>query len=498
MKRTKPANNASPDQKIAVFEERVGVLLNRMQIANRMGWQYQGDRKIYEALGYPAEKALDFNYYWGKYERQDIASAVIDRPSDATWDGTISVVEKDGNAKDSALNKAWQDLNKTLKAKDRLNKLDKLTGIGRYGILLFGFADVKKREDWATPASGTKKLLYLRQLSESVMTIEKFETDSSNPRYGLPKLYKMTMLEQGGKGQTSESKTIIVHHSRVLHIVENNLDSEVYGMPRLKQIINRLVDLEKLLGGDAEMFWRGARPGYQAAAQPDYEIGQDAEEALQDELDKYEHDLRRFISVKGVDIKALEQQVADPLNHVDIQIQAIAAKTGIPKRVLLGSERGELSSSQDKDQWLSLVSTRMSEFAEPTILRPFIEKCMEHGILPKHPDYDIAWEDVFAPSDKEKSEVGEIRAKALKEYAASPYAAELLPPALAFKYLLGLTDDQVQEIEVMREEQGIEEEREARLIEEAIAEAERAAATAVPLRRGNSSPTPEETPLEPQ
>jgi hypothetical protein len=102
----------------------------------------------------------------------------------------------------------------------------------------------------------------------------------------------------------------------------------------------------------------------------------------------------------------------------------------------------------------------MTEFAEPFILRPFIDKCMEHGILPEEEDYVVVWEDIFAPSEKEKVEVAKSRSDALKVYADSPFATEFLPPQLAYKYLLGLSDDQITEVEQAVAEAALIEDRE--------------------------------------
>ncbi len=454
MERTKKAKENGQEVKNAVLMEKMTMLTDlssRLAWANRMGFQYGDDRKIYQALGYPTNQQLTFKYYWNKYDRQDIASAIIERPVDKTWNGDLTITEEDTTVDDSDLSKAWMKLDRELKVKQRLTKVDKLAGIGQYAILLFGFNDVKKPEDWIKPTgAGKKKLVFLKQISEEDAVIKKFETKSSNKRFGQPTVYEITI--RTAEAETGKSKNIQVHHSRVLHIKENSLVSEVYGRPRLKPIINRLEDLEKLLGGDAEMFWRGARPGYHAKPDEGFEVTSKIADSLQDELDKYEHDLRRFIIASGVDIKNLEQQVADPLNHIDAQIQAIAAQTGIPKRILIGSERGELSSTQDKNQWLELIKTRMDEFAEPEILRPFVNKCMLHGILPKAENYVVVWEDVFAPSEKDKVEVGSKRAEALKVFAESPFASEIMPPALALKYLFGLTEEQIGEIMKAAEE----------------------------------------------
>lgn len=425
-------------------------LTSRASWANKMGFQYEGKRKIYQALGYPEDKDLDFQYYNNRYRRQDIASAIIDRPVDATWKGDLSITEEGKTVEDSKLQEAWAELNKRLKVKQRLAKTDKLAGIGHYSILLFGFDDTKKPEDWKTVVTGKRKLVFLKQISEENASINTWENKTSNPRFGLPKTYKVSITNTDDGKEVS--RELVVHYTRVIHVKEGSLTSEVFGRPRLMPLINRLNDLEKLLGGDAEMFWRGARPGYTAIPKENFSMGDTERTQLETELDNYEHDLRRFITAEGVDIDALKQQVANPMEHVDVQLQAISAQTGIPKRVLIGSERGELASSQDKDQWLTLIKTREEEFAEPEIFRPFIDKCIEHGILPDAEDYVVIWEDIFAPSEKDKVEVGTKRAEALKKYSDNILAGDILPPALVPKYLMGLTDDQVQEVSQAAEE----------------------------------------------
>jgi hypothetical protein len=447
---------------LAVKQQVISEILSRNGLSRRLGYQYGDKRKVYKALGYPEEGDLTFEYYYNKYDRQDFASAVIDRPCDATWRGDIVIKEVDTLTKESKLNKAWKSIEQTFGLKKRLNKVDKLCDLGRYSVLMLGLDDVKEIKDFQNPvAGGTRKLLYVKQVAESEADVHTWDDNPKSPRYGLPVLYRIRSGTAQTVGSTTttieEYRDLTVHYSRIIHYVSGNLTSEVYGVSKLKKIINRLVDLEKILGGDAEMFWRGARPGYTATAKEDYELGTEEEAALMEELDKYEHDLRRFIVAKGIDIAALEQQLSDPLNHIDAQLQAISAQTGIPKRILIGSERGELASSQDRDQWKELILTRQEEHAEPTILRPFINRLMEYKILPFSDNYTIIWDDVFAPSEADKAKIGKERAGALKDYTDSPVASSMLPPAMALKHILGLNDDQVEEIMRGVDDQGLEE-----------------------------------------
>jgi len=437
-------------------------LVSRAKLAAKLGQQYGTDRDIYEALGYP--KTLTYRDFAVRYERQDIARAVIDKPVDASWQGGCLIQES--TEEDTPLEKAWKNLvqDEGLDVIGKLCRLDKLVGIGEYAILLFGLGDVSNKEKFATPAEKSAPLIYLRPLGEGSVSIVQWETDTQNPRYGLPVMYELKLSQADSDMTTS----LQVHHSRILHVAGELLEGTVKGASRLLPIYNRLFDLEKLVGGSAEMFWRGARPGYKGKVDKDYMLTSDEEKDLQDQLDEYEHNLRRFLISTGIDLSALETQVADPGEHVDVQIQMISAQTGIPKRILTGSERGELASTQDITSWYSLIQGRRENYVEGTILRPFIRKCQEFGILPPVKDeeegYSIVWKPMFEKSDKEKAEVGEIRAKALNQYAAQPTAESIVPPEAFYRYFLGFDQDQVDMItelqEAAIEEEGQQEEEE--------------------------------------
>ena len=145
-------------------------------------------------------------------------------------------------------------------------------------------------------------------------------------------------------------------------------------------------------------------------------------------------------------------QVADPSNHLDVQIQMISAEKGIPKRILTGSERGELSSQQDKDEWDDYVESRREELAESQIIRPFVDRLIEFGILtkPGKDGYSIKWPDLRTRSDEQKAKVGEIRARSLQAYAANAAAQDILPESGFYQYCWGVDQETAEYIEEMR------------------------------------------------
>lgn len=425
MKRTLYANS----QKIKAYS----VALQRLNMAKALGSEYGGKRDIYQALGYA--QVLKYEDYYVRYKRQSLAAAVIDRPVNTTWRGDVELVV--GKTEDTQLEKAWRELYDDLQLKSVFQRVDKLAAIGEYAILLLGFDDTSSPEAFAQPVQGTRKLMYVRPFSQHQAQITSDISDPSDPRFGLPQTYTI---------QVNNDRSIVVHHSRVIHITGPILDDEVRGIPAMEKVFNNLQDTEKVTGGSSEMFWRGARPGYQGVAQSDYQLGPTMADDLKDQVEEYENNLRRILVNEGIKLEQLEMQVADPSSHVDVQIQMISAGTYIPKRILLGSERGELASSQDKDEWYAVIQARREEYAEPNILDKFVSKCQEVRILPatdKNKPYHWEWEDLMTTSDKDKAEVGRIRATALKEYTSNPTAESIMPPEMFLQHFLGLSEVEV-------------------------------------------------------
>ncbi len=418
------------------------------------GAAYGGARDLYQALGYEAEPK--YSNFLTQYERQDIARAIIDRPVSATWRGPLELLESHDD-EDTPLERAWRTLEADVQLKSNFIRLDTLAGLGRYAVLFMGFSDVTDREGHAQPVvkSNSLELLYVRPLSEVNAVIETYETDTTSARYGAPLTYKLTV----NAPNTKHSEALIVHYTRVLHVAEGLLENDFIGASRLAPVFNRLKDLEKLVGGSAEMFWRGARPGYHGDIDPDAVMSEEAKAALRAQLDEYDHNLRRFLVSSGLNIKELAGQVADPASHVDVQIQMISAATGISKRILTGSERGELASTEDRDNWLEVIQSRREEFVEPVIVYPFVERLVDYGVLPpptaptkseattqaRH--YYVRWQDLWTISQKDKAELGRLRAQSLYDYLNTPMAPEILPPEMFFRLLMGLEPSDVELIE---------------------------------------------------
>lgn len=452
------------------IQTNAGELIGRALLSSMLGFQYGGDRDLYRALGY--KTSLVYADFVTRYVRQDIAKAIIDRPVEATWRGNFRLRESTED-NETPLEKAWTALEKKLQLKSKFRRLDKLTNIGLYGVLFLGFNDVSSPdlEGFAKPVTSATDLLYVKPFGENHAEVTTWVTEPTSPRYGLPEFYTLAITDRRGTQQAS----IRVHHSRVLHVAGDVLESECEGSPVLESIYNRLMDLEKIVGSSAEMFWRGGRPGYHGKVDKDTILSDTAETDLREKLDEYDHNLRRFLLTEAIDINPLETQVADPTHAFDIQIQSICAVTGIPKRILIGSERGELASSEDRNQWLDKITTRREEYAEVQIVRPFVDRLIEVGVLPSagKEGYTLEWADLYAATEKEQAEIGRMQSEMIRSYATTPSAERVLPVPAFLEYVMGFDQEKRKKILDMIERMVAEDETLLEPEEEEILEEEK-------------------------
>jgi len=418
----------------------LGEQLVRSRVASYLGLSFGGSRDLYEVLGY--KRNLTFDDYWAMYSRGCLGKRIIHAPVETTWSGDVAVFENQ-EKEETEFEKAWKLLNQQIHIIPKITRLDILAGIGRYAVLFLGFDD-NKPFDQPLETSNKRKLLYVQPYAEGSAEIVEWEKNENSPRFGLPTLYNLSIVMPGSVSNITKRK---VHYTRIIHLAEGVLDNEVYGEPRLQSVFNRVQDLEKLAGGSAEMFWQGALGGKAFSTADGATLSPQTAEDLQNEIDDYVHGLRRYLRLQNMEVQDIAPAVSDPSSHIEAQLDLISGDTGIPKRILIGSERGELASSQDETNWLNRVQERRKRYAEPFILRPLVDTLILHGILPTPKDgYQVFWPDLWSTSETEKATVAKTKTDAIVAYVGAMGADQVVPPEFFLEEVLGFDTDQIERI----------------------------------------------------
>lgn len=407
-------------------------LLARATLMRRAGLQHEGDRDLFDVLGY--KDSIDFNDYLAKYHRQDIAGVIVDKPPRTTWRDGVQVVEKneegeavtpdEGDRDPTDFESEFQQLVESdgLELISRWKRGDQLSRIGRFGIIAVGTRDMNSLEQPLEDdsLSGIDDILYLKPFHEGSIDIEDWVEDETQERFGRPLMYEINE-KPDNMGATQDVFVIEdtkVHHSRVIHLTEFKTTSEVFGRPVLQRVYNLLDDLIKVVGGSAEMAWLGAKSGMHFDIDPDFD-GTVDEDELTEKAQEWANYLRRWIITQGVDVESLDSQDLDPTGKVDVAVGFISAVTGIPKRVLTGSERGDLASTQDQQNYFGTIGERRTSHVEPHIIRPTLDMLIRAGAMSEPENgYAVKWPSLFELSDQEKAEIMETKAAAISDLSA--------------------------------------------------------------------------------
>jgi len=294
--------------------------------------------------------------------------------------------------------------------------------------------------------SGPPKLLFLRVFPESLVQIVQYESNSRSPRFGQPVRYLVTLNDPRDQhaGIGLALATVYVHWTRIIHIADNLESSEAIGVPRMRPVLNRLIDLQKLYGGSAEMYWRGAFPGLVAESQPGSDIVTDMAD-MRNQLENWTNSLQRAMATAGWTFRMLSPTVVDPGSQINVQLEAICIKMGIPKRVFMGSERGELASSQDDSAWNDRLREYRDNYITPRIITPFVDRLIAVGVLPEPKGYSIKWEDLESHDEQTKAQIAATTVGTLASYANGGVET-VLPLRRLYTDVLKMEDSQADAI----------------------------------------------------
>ena len=415
-------------------------------------------RDIDDECGYP--KNITTQQYRLMYDREGLATRVVSLYPEESW-AVDPVIYETEDATETEFEKAWAALEDRLQTMSYMEKVDEISGIGRFGVLLLGIDDGLS---FSSPVSGINArgeadgsakhaLIYLRAFDESNVSVKTTETDQSNPRFGKPLTYSIELddttthrADTGEQSTTITGQELIVHWSRVIHVADNRKSSEVYGVPRMQTLFNRLYDIRKIAGGSAEMFWKGGFPGFVFEMDPSARIlTPDEKQDLRDEVIAYANGLQRYMMFQGIKTNPLPPQVADPQSHIDMQIMLISIALGVPKRVFMGSEQAQLASAQDSKSWNRRLARRQNKYLTPEIIRPFVDRMIAFGVLPEPKTYDVAWPDLNSLSENDRADVLAKRTEAFAKYVQGG-VDQLVPPEEYLTMIAGMQPAEVEQI----------------------------------------------------
>ena len=433
---------------------------NATQSAPRGGGSnYGGDlrRNIDDECGFPGKGRITLEDYAYLFERLSVAARVVEIAPRETWKVSPSVYEDEDSGIVTEFEQALSDLGKQLRGESwyesggdeqgnpvwqMLQLVDELSGVGQFGVLLLGLAG---DEDLSEPSSGinpdgtrsegaANELRYLRAYDQTKVQIDQYERDKSNPRYGKPTMYTIQVAgydsEGINPGSLPDVGTIKVHWSRVIHVADlfhQSTSSDVFAIPRMRPVYNELLSCRKIAGASGEFYWNHGSRDLIIESHPQLGGRVRFPANMKSEVENFQTGLQRSLRLAGASAKTLSPAVSDPTPHLMIQVKLICVKIGCPERIFWGSERGELSSSQDERGWADRIMGRQNGYVTPRIIVPFIDRCIQLGILPEPEQYYVAWPNLRDLSPQERAVVVGQRMEAMAKYVGGNVSPLMAP-----------------------------------------------------------------------
>lgn len=462
--------DTSPDQSAPASEPTVNREVFNSLVANavyqRGAWfnnLMDSRRDVAKECGYP--DVITPEEYWQMFKRFGVATRVVEVEVNESWKNSPSVYETDDSEENTAFEEAWNQLGSQLHTEksyhneetgnrvwEILKKADVLSGIGQYGVILLGVDDGKPLSEPAEmKGKGGRRVTYIRAFPQKLAAVTSFETDMGDPRFGQPKTYLITFNDYrdasagGATGLTTASAA--VHWTRIVHVADNTTTAEWAGAPRMESVFNTLRDIFKVAAAAPEGYWKSCFTGLSLETVP--QLGGDVEidrQKIKEMVDDYQQGLNRSLTLMGMTAKTLAPSVIDSTPFVNNLINLVCITKGIPNRIFMGSERGELASGQDDSTWNDRLTTRRHFYLTPRLIVSFIDRLINLGVLPAPKQgYKVTWEDLATQTDAEKGDVAGKVTTALSQYVSGGLSAIMVPMDFLTK-VLWFTQSEAEEI----------------------------------------------------
>lgn len=407
-------SSASQSSQLSRISTLSSIALQRSQFGLRFGFgldgiSFDGRRDLYQSLGFA--RFLTPQMHYSRFRRGGIAHSIITAYPNATWSGGADIIE-DHDAEDYT---PWESdvlaLFKKFSLWNRILRADILAQISGYSVILIGAPGLMDTE--LPQMKSISDIRYFSCLPSDRARITSIDQNPESERFGLPDYYTCylgtpnysqvsnTMYAGNNLGGTVVKR---VHHSRIIHVAEGLLEDEIFGIPRLEAVWNLLDSLDKLTHGGAEAGFRRMDPGTVISLPSDALLGEGEEAAMTAEAEDFYNGISRTMQLKGgAEITLLQAKAENFGPNTAAVIDQISGCTRIPKRIFTGSERGELASSQDSDNWEARKGERRKEYAVPIILHPLLGRLMDYGALPLIDEFHVTWPDIEELDEKDKS-----------------------------------------------------------------------------------------------
>lgn len=365
-----------------------------------------GRRDLDQEFGY--KPTLTFNDWYRLFNRSFGRAVVTVTPS-KVWQSYPVLKEK--NKTDTPFLVEFNKLAKRTRLFKVMSELHTKSLVGEYGALFIAAKEVDGRPEKPLTLASSENIVAIRshyqvELSEEGSPVV---SNPSSERFGLPEYfeYKGNSISNNNN-QNAQSFT--VDPTRVFTFSQFASQGSVRGDSILESTYNYIVNIEKIVGGVAEGFYKAAgNKRIYKITDPSIAKGLFTDETMKSKFEESEREFDAGISssktIGGMDVTQLQNMMSDPEQPFSVNMQMVCSILGISTTEFIGHLTGERASSENSKGWNNKCEGIRENIINPDMIIAFIRHIDNLGGWANSPDYDaleIEWPDLNEPSQSEK------------------------------------------------------------------------------------------------
>lgn len=389
----------------------------RREMTNLLGVSHDGKRDLNDIYGYPDTVSIDFQALYQMAKRDGIGNRLTYGTARTCWREGFKVVDDDENEQ-------LKDEIKKLNKAGLINKIERadiLNRIGSFSVLFVGVPDGRDPNEPLGSVSGDGfKSIYFKAFAYDGIEISGTVQDPKDPRFGLPEFYTVQKQSRGDANKDVSVSSMVVHWTRIIHMSEGALDSDIEGMGFLEPIYNRLLDINKTTGGASEAYFRNAKGKIAYEVNPEYAgiADEDARNAMDEGAKKYTNEFQDHTFAAGATVKALVTPHYTPKDTVMTALWAVSGYSGYPIRILTGEGSGQLAGSEDQLALNAIISDRQNIVCSSWVIRLF-EMLSMAGMMEWNDDWTVDFPKQSTTTDQQQGDLDNKKADTLAKISAA-------------------------------------------------------------------------------
>lgn len=394
----------------------------------------------YSDFGWP--ETVTFEMLKNMWERNALGRAAVEAYIEKIWEDDPQLFEIEADHPETALEKNFRVWAEDLRLWSKMAEADRRGMVGDYAGLIIQVADGLQ---WNQPMGlvrGLQDVWNVIPVWEDELTVAEWNLDETSRRYGEPLTYTYQEQQRPEQKNVPPVKSVTIHHSRVL-LWSSTGDLE--GRSILRPGYNSMLDVEKVMGGGAEGFWKNARSSLTLNMDPNANLEKLARvlgvdigglgDKLNEVADDFSKGFDKALVTQGIEATPVSVAMPQPEEFQDGPMKMFAASVRIPIRVLIGNVTGERASTEDEKSWAKRCNGLRDRGKKP-LIKAFLNRLEVCGALPKV-NWFIDWPDLTEGTTEEKLDaalkLSEMNSKSVGTGEAAPFSANDIREAAGYE-----------------------------------------------------------------